>query len=1050
MKKFLIAVICIIPVIVVLALSVTSDIILQVTAANPDRLEIRRFDDSVVEDGATIEIDISNFEDYLVIDVLPGMVQNKEITWRLTEEEGMTGEVELEKMEGSSNRYWIVPVEPGVCTMEIRPEGNYDVVRTIIFNVTTTEITRFEVYREGHSEPVATAYADGAEPVSETVVLKKAERFYTSATPFSAFTVLEGDETEWGIGAFSSAGSGDDEDSSDEDTGKTEVTERESAKEYLHVDDTGLVTPLKRADVAITVTVYLKSDKAGNAFLATFNVDLSEVVVKSTEAVCTETGKSDAEMTEWVKNNLVVSETAEVTLKSHENNVWRFNVTEPVRLAARDAGDGASFEITVIESDYKWGLSALPGEIYAGNGNQSFSVVSYDGLNYAAGDVPDEKITGYTAISLNEDILVVDAAKGLLKPRKAGVATIVLTYGGETQTYTVTVRERPVTFALQLTSTDGERGIARDRYWGSYWLSADNSDLVTEFDFGLASQYATGTFEVQWTVSVADMNGVPVEEEELADYVVMTVKGHSYEGVTLDFREKAPGSDITVTAKLYMQNRVVEEVQRSFTFDMLEKRNSVNVYDFEDFKAVYKRPTYDYVLQSDIRAAAVTDEFLADKDLGGDATRGDNVFPNMMGSIYGNGFLYDASDVQVRSNDQGALSYRYQIFLKKMRAMYNAEHNTSGNPSAGDMKAYFVEKGVDEFVIYNLKMRGAETLEAADNTFSVLCYALGMYNEREITAADTPRDPPMAIRYCEVYNSERGIQLERVNDVLIEGCILGDNYKHSVFGYNHVMPERRYPNYIYADRKDPSSVTGPNTATDDTRPGYNLTFRNNVFKRTQGPAICFAGTSTPNGVDWGDFSACPNIYFEGMAEIYNWKTKKEFRQAIIDLITYYIISIVSRDDPGALDTVEGLLNRFLEPVVDEFMAISENNRLYYKYGGEEYIGLGLFGAGCCYGWDPDDMHLTGAAARAVMKAELRMGNADGTLNDAMSMLETVVSALKVPGLTTVSESCWMICNNFASGAPEIGPDDPVPSSEAMYDKLTAAKGDEMPWDKFGS
>lgn len=1029
MKKFLIAVICIIPVIVVLALSVTGDIILQVTAENPNALRIYRFDNTEVDDGATIEIDINDSEDYLIIDVLPGFVQNKEIVWRLTEEEGMTGKISLEKIEGSSNRYWLRPEEAGVCTMEIRPEGNIDVVKSVVFNITTIEVQRFEVYREGDSEPVATDYgANGNyDPVSRTLALKGAERFYTSATPFSAYQVLDGNETEWSIGAFTGSGAdGEDEEASD----------------YLSVDETGLVTPLKRADATIAVNVYLKSDKTGNSFLATFWVDLSEAIVKSTQAVCTETGKSPEEMTRWVKDNLVLSDSAEVNMVAHEGEVWTFEVRETVRLAARDAGAETSVTVSVVETDRKWGVAQLPQELYAGNGNQPFYVVDYSTINYSSGNVSGTRIENYSVRSLNDDILSVDASKKLLKPKAAGTATLEITYNGETVSTSITVKERPISIAVALTSADASKGIARNRLWGNYWLTTDNGELTAEFEFGLGAQSATGAFEVVWSASALTPNGISVESANLDSYVRIVEKSAGYEGITLVFGENSAGSKITVTAKLYMQNRVVDSVQRSFTFVMADKRNSVNVYDFEDFKAVYKMPTYDYVLQSDIRAASVSDEFLYDADVGSESTRGDNVFPNMMGSIYGNGFLYDATDVKVTRNDQGALTYRYELMVNKLQAMYRSGHGGE-TPNSAQLKAYFAEVGLDELVIYNLKIRGAETLETADNTYSTICYALGYYDEKSINNDEVPRDPPMAIRYCEVYNSERGIAFERVNDILVEGCIFGDNYKHSIFGYNHTMLSRRYPNYYNGD---PSDV---NTNTDDNRPGYNITLKNNVFKRSSGPAVCFAGTTPTEGENWNVFSVAPNFYIEGDMEIYNWKTREQFRQAIIDLITYYVISIVARDGTAdELETVEDLISRMLEKVVDSFMNIDENNRLYYSYGGEKYIGLGLFGAGCVYRWDPNDTHISAASASDVITAELRLKNQDGTLPADLKNVEDLIGMFDVDGLTTISESCWMLCNNFASGAPEITPDDPVPASEAMYGKLTAGNGDPMPWDAY--
>ena len=57
MKKFLIAVICIIPIVVVLALSVTSNIILLTTPVNPESIVVKNSRNEVIEPGELITID---------------------------------------------------------------------------------------------------------------------------------------------------------------------------------------------------------------------------------------------------------------------------------------------------------------------------------------------------------------------------------------------------------------------------------------------------------------------------------------------------------------------------------------------------------------------------------------------------------------------------------------------------------------------------------------------------------------------------------------------------------------------------------------------------------------------------------------------------------------------------------------------------------------------------------------------------------------------------------------------------------------------------------
>ena len=63
MKKFLICVICIIPIVVVLALSVTSDIILMATPVNPSEMQLRNSDNEIIEDNAILKVDISETDE---------------------------------------------------------------------------------------------------------------------------------------------------------------------------------------------------------------------------------------------------------------------------------------------------------------------------------------------------------------------------------------------------------------------------------------------------------------------------------------------------------------------------------------------------------------------------------------------------------------------------------------------------------------------------------------------------------------------------------------------------------------------------------------------------------------------------------------------------------------------------------------------------------------------------------------------------------------------------------------------------------------------------
>ena len=146
MKKFLIGVIFIIPIVVVVALSVTGTIIGITTPVNPSEMVIKSSDNVEIGRSDYVKVDVQNFEEFIIIDVLPAITQDKEITYERVEGVG-EGEVELEKM-GESNRYSIIPKKIGTCKLDIRAKANVNVYKEITFHVTSDSIESIEIYDE--------------------------------------------------------------------------------------------------------------------------------------------------------------------------------------------------------------------------------------------------------------------------------------------------------------------------------------------------------------------------------------------------------------------------------------------------------------------------------------------------------------------------------------------------------------------------------------------------------------------------------------------------------------------------------------------------------------------------------------------------------------------------------------------------------------------------------------------------------------------------------------------------------------------------------------
>ena len=142
MKKFLIAVICIIPVIVILALSATSDIILNFAPVNPESI--------VVKDSSNVEISTDTLimastdtGDFLIIEIYPSITPDKSIIYEQVE--GTTASIDLVQ-QGDSNRYDIVASGAGAVSIIVRAAKNINVQVQLNFYVRSTKVTALTVY----------------------------------------------------------------------------------------------------------------------------------------------------------------------------------------------------------------------------------------------------------------------------------------------------------------------------------------------------------------------------------------------------------------------------------------------------------------------------------------------------------------------------------------------------------------------------------------------------------------------------------------------------------------------------------------------------------------------------------------------------------------------------------------------------------------------------------------------------------------------------------------------------------------------------------------
>ena len=495
-----------------------------------------------------------------------------------------------------------------------------------------------------------------------------------------------------------------------------------------------------------------------------------------------------------------------------------------------------------------------------------------------------------------------------------------------------------------------------------YWLD-ENNTLTTEFRFGLADK--SNTFDVEWSVNdgnFADITRVPDSQD-----------------IVINFKEASKGNAVIVTATLKINNFLQHRVKRSFTFNIKEQKNSINVYTFEQAKWVRDFRFYNIVLQNDIVATERIEDLTA--------------------SVYGNGFKWDGTAITNMDLDDGAIEYDFEELVSVSR---RAEHKANYE--------LFLQEQNNEINFEDMIMFNAKTLEEAQLRGSGI-KSTSLWHETRAVFNDYPEDIPVNFRYLQVYNTHRGIEIGYHYNVLVEGCILGDNAEDSVFAYFYNENDRRFP-----------------------EKGNNITFRNNVFKISKGPSVMLASVPIDFGIN-SKVNCAPNLKFEGFNDFYNWQTKEEFYNSVASLIGNYVNMFV--DDGTSLGgAINNILMPILSDVLDDVAKGDAVQDLYYNYAGDQYVSFGAMGLGALFYFDSSKVTVE---SEGLMLTDLPFRDSQGKPVGQMEYLEDLMKSihdtLNLKDADTLCNPSVIVCTDFASGEPEIQPGDPIPNSRELYSKL---------------
>ena len=464
-------------------------------------------------------------------------------------------------------------------------------------------------------------------------------------------------------------------------------------------------------------------------------------------------------------------------------------------------------------------------------------------------------------------------------------------------------------------------------------------------DGNLTSTFTFGILNDRNAFDIAWTVSTGENDEEL---VSLAPVGGDSQSVDITFLEAARGQAVTVTATLVVNKRPIANVRRSFTFNIIDG-DAVNVYNWEQMRTVADMRDKHIVLQSDI--------FYNDTRL--------NI--GLSGSIYGNGFVFDYSAYKLAAGQD--VQYIFQA---------------SGYAPIGG-----------ELLFEDLGITGAPTLEEAEST---AC----MVQLRDIQT-------PVTFRYCQIYNTARGIQAHGLHNLTVEGCILGDNYNCSFeLGYENIE-DRINGQPFYATQ-------------------CKVTFRNNVFKNTTGPSIQFI----PRLINESNINQVitPQVIVEGFMDTYNWVERGNLKSAF----SAAFLTLVSERHLGgeARDLVTDMLSDIADSVIDQ----PQNDSLFYKYNGKEYASPCMFVMGLmCY---VDENAFTISEEAHMQMLQMNFLDENGEPIGSMAGVEAVVSLfLKLPGITFTHPALFVSSDYSDGREPDIKPGDPVPNDQALYDRLTS-------------
>ncbi len=542
MKKFLIVVICLIPIILILALNGASTIVSINTPDNPTEIEIRNSHNVIVKDNEILELDLIR-DDFIIINIFPEITKNKNIN-KPEVTANSIGEVELKRID-NTNRYQTIPKKAGYVELILSAEANVSLKRKVTFMVRSNAITEVNVLDAERRQL-------GASNIQSEVVYEFGETYYLDyyAKPFDA---LDYTSPKWSFDPFGSA-------------------------EVLN----GHVIIKDRVKTKVSFTAY---GKDGVPLQATTYIDFSKAIVNKTLVHTTESVDE-----EWIRNNIVFPEYRDDAMINKLEG-GEYSVEANDRKVVIKVVDNITSDIYFSDGIEKvYTNTSIPRLILSKAENGEVLDLT---------DIYSNYYGKVRFVSSDTDILKVNENNGCIQPQKYGTCTVSAFVFDKEYTKTIEVREVKELFSLKHEYIDQARGIRQDRVWGTRFIRGGEDEtlpwqerlaqmeVVNIYDFFVKDDNAE--FDIIWEL---DKEGL-IEIERL--YPV----GEKND-IEIRFLDAALGQSATLTAYMSDGKNKIEHFKKSFTFKVINRLNAVNVTNSLQCYKVAEAQYIDMVFQSDI------------------------------------------------------------------------------------------------------------------------------------------------------------------------------------------------------------------------------------------------------------------------------------------------------------------------------------------------------------------------------------------------------------------------------------------------------------------